>query len=55
MSYAALMVYVEANGKPEARVRLSADLADRFNAALIGMSALAVGPPYVADGVAREE
>ena len=55
MSYTALMVYVEADGKPEARVRLSAGLADRFNATLIGMSALAVGPSYVVGGVAREE
>jgi nucleotide-binding universal stress UspA family protein len=49
------MVYVEADGKPEPRVRLSAGLADRFNATLIGMSALAIALPYVVDGVAREE
>jgi nucleotide-binding universal stress UspA family protein len=44
MSYATLMVYVDADGAPEARVRLAAGLADKFNATLIGMSALAAAP-----------
>ena len=50
MSYAALMVYVEADGTPEDRVRVSASLADKFNAVLIGLSALAIRPPLVAEG-----
>jgi hypothetical protein len=41
MSYATLMVDVDADGGHEARLRLAAGLADKFNATLIGMSALA--------------
>jgi nucleotide-binding universal stress UspA family protein len=55
MSYASVMVYVEADGTPEPRVRLAASLADKFNAMLIGLSALAVPPPMVADGVVMAE
>ena len=51
MSYAAIMVYVEANGAPEARVRTAARLAKRFSATLIGFSAWAIRPPIVAEGV----
>jgi nucleotide-binding universal stress UspA family protein len=54
MPYAAVMVYVEAEGTPEQRVRLAASLADRFRAALIGVSALAIPPPIVADGVVMD-
>jgi nucleotide-binding universal stress UspA family protein len=45
------MVYVEADARPEQRVRLAASLADRFSAALIGVSALAAPPPVVAGGM----
>jgi nucleotide-binding universal stress UspA family protein len=55
MSYASVMVYVEADGAPEERVRLAASLADKFDAMLIGLSALAVPPPMVADGVVMDE
>jgi nucleotide-binding universal stress UspA family protein len=51
MSYASIMVYVEADATPEPRVRLAASLADKFAASLIGVSALTVPPPMVADGV----
>src|SRR6516225_8325399 len=51
MSYASLMVYVEADATPERRVRLAASLADKFAAMLIGVSALAIPPPVVADGM----
>lgn len=53
--YAALLVYVDAEGAPTDRVRLSAALADRFNATLIGLSAMAMKPPFVAEGVVIEE
>jgi nucleotide-binding universal stress UspA family protein len=43
------MVFVDADRTPESRVRLASDLADRFNATLIGLSALA-GPPFTAEG-----
>lgn len=52
MSYATLMVYVDADGAPEQRVRLSVSLANKFNAMLIGMSAVAFRPPMVLEGVA---
>jgi nucleotide-binding universal stress UspA family protein len=51
MCYAVLMVYVEAYATPEQRVRLAADLAERFGAQLLGLSALAIPPPSVADGM----
>jgi nucleotide-binding universal stress UspA family protein len=50
MSYATLMLYVEADAPPEQRVRLAAGLADKFTATLIGVSALAFRPPVVTDG-----
>ena len=51
MPYAAIMVYVEADATPEHRVRLAATLAGKFNSMLIGLSALALPPPIVADGM----
>ena len=51
MSYATLMVYVDADHFPEQRIRLSAGLADKFSATLIGLSALAIRPPFVTEGV----
>ena len=55
MSYASIMVYVEADRAPEKRVQLAASLANRFNAALTGMSALAILPPLVIDGRVMDE
>ena len=55
MSYAALMVYIDTDGIPEQRVRIAADLAAKFDAALIGFSARAVPPLFVAEGVIIEE
>jgi nucleotide-binding universal stress UspA family protein len=52
MSYAALMVYVDPDRVPEQLVRLAAHLANKFNAALIGLSAIA---PLVADGLLAAE
>jgi hypothetical protein len=51
MSYAALTVYVEAYERPEQRMRLAVELAAASNAQLIGLSALAIPPPTVADGI----
>jgi len=55
MAYASLLVYVEAEGAPAQRVRLAAGLADKFNATLIGLSACAVRPPLVAEGIVVEQ
>jgi nucleotide-binding universal stress UspA family protein len=45
MSFATLMVHLELEPKTDARVRLAANLADRFASPLIGISA-SVLPPY---------
>ena len=50
MSYTTLMTYIDADDSPEQRVHLAANLADKFNATLIGLSALAVRPPLIAVG-----
>jgi nucleotide-binding universal stress UspA family protein len=49
------MVYVEADATPERRVQLAASLAEKFAAMLIGVSALAIPPPVVADGMVMAE
>jgi nucleotide-binding universal stress UspA family protein len=51
MSYATLMVYVNVDRVSKALVSVGADLADKFSAKLIGLSALAIVPPVVAEGV----
>jgi nucleotide-binding universal stress UspA family protein len=51
MSYSSIIVFVEADGAPDARVRLAAALADKFGSTLIGMSARAIPPPMVAGGM----
>lgn len=55
MSFATLMAYVEADGAPEQRVRLAAKLSEKFNATLIGFSALAFRPPFSADRIVIKE
>jgi nucleotide-binding universal stress UspA family protein len=55
MPYAAVMVYIEAEGTPEQRLRVAAGIADKFTAALIGVSALAIPPPIVADGMVLDD
>jgi nucleotide-binding universal stress UspA family protein len=54
MSYRTILAYVDADGMPEARIRLAADLADRFRATLIGLSATAFRPTMMVEGVAME-
>jgi hypothetical protein len=51
MSYATIMVYVEPDGTPERRVRIAANLADRFGSALIGLSAIAFRPSIMVEGI----
>ncbi len=50
MSYASVMVYVDTTGPAENLVRVAAGLADKFKAALIGVSAMAIRPPFVTTG-----
>src|SRR5438105_1858905 len=54
MSFKALMVHVDLDGKPDGRVRLAAELAGRFEASLIGVSAWAPRPSFSADGAVIE-
>jgi nucleotide-binding universal stress UspA family protein len=49
MSFTTLMVHVDLDIKSDARVRLAAELADRFTSTLIGISACIL-PPYPAEG-----
>jgi hypothetical protein len=49
MSCKTLMVYVDLDGKLDSRVRIAAELAGRFDAALIGISAWSPQPAYIAN------
>ena len=51
MSYATLMVYVNADRVSKQLVSVAAGIAEKFSAKLIGLSALAIMPPFVAPGV----
>ncbi len=51
MSYATLMVYVNVDHVSKQLVGVAAGLAQKFSAKLIGLSALAIMPPFVAEGV----
>ena len=51
MSYATLMVYANIDHVSKALIGVAAGLTDKFSAKLIGLSALAITPPSVAEGV----
>jgi len=55
MTIAAVMVYVDVAQQAEEHVRIARSIAARFDATLIGVSALAVKPTFVAEGVIIEE
>jgi hypothetical protein len=55
MFYTTLMVHVDADNTPEQRAHLAASLADKFNATLIGLLALAIRSPFVAERVVIQE
>ncbi len=52
MCYAAMMVHLDVDRDSEQRVQLALALADRFEAALIGVAGLALRPAFFAGGVA---
>jgi nucleotide-binding universal stress UspA family protein len=54
MSYAALMVHMDGTPASTKRVRLAADLANRFQSALIGVAGRCFLPSFLADGAATE-
>jgi nucleotide-binding universal stress UspA family protein len=51
MSFTTMMVYVDVERDCEQRVQLALALADRFQAALIGVAGLALRPAFAAGGV----
>lgn len=51
MSYATLMVWVNVDHVSKQFVGVAADVADKFAANLIGLSAVAIIPPYIAEGM----
>jgi nucleotide-binding universal stress UspA family protein len=55
MTIANVMVYVDVAQQAEGQVRVARSLAARFDATLTGVSALAVKPSFVAEGVIIEE
>ena len=50
MSYATLMVYVNADRVSKQLVSVAAGVADKFSAKLVGLSALAIMPPVCRRG-----
>jgi nucleotide-binding universal stress UspA family protein len=55
MSIARIMVYVDPAQQAEEQVRVARSIADKFDASLTGISAFAVEPDFVAEGVIIEE
>jgi hypothetical protein len=55
MSIATIMVYVDPAQQAEEQVRVARSIADKFDASLTGISAFAVEPNFVAEGVIIEE
>src|SRR6266566_8323100 len=51
MSFAALMIHLDVEHDCEPRVQLALDLADRCQAALIGIAGMALRPALAAGGV----
>ena len=51
MTYASILVHVDAAETAKHRVRIAISLADKFNAVLIGVSALGMPPPMLANGM----
>jgi nucleotide-binding universal stress UspA family protein len=55
MSFANVMVYVDPQQQEEGQIRVAESIARRFDGSVIGVSAFAVEPPFVAEGVIIEE
>lgn len=51
MSYATLLVYVNADHVSKQLTGVAAEVSNKFSAMLVGLSALAVMPPFAAEGV----
>jgi nucleotide-binding universal stress UspA family protein len=55
MSIASVMVYVDTAQQEAGQVAVADNIASRFEASILGVSAVAVQPPFVAEGVIIEE
>jgi nucleotide-binding universal stress UspA family protein len=55
MSFSTIMVHLDLAGANEAPLRIAADLAERFDARLIGTCASDIQPLYFMDGAAAQE
>lgn len=55
MSYATLMVWVNVDHVSKKFVGVAANLADKFDARLLGLSAVAIFPPFAAPGIVTVE
>ena len=55
MSYSTIMVQLDLDQSNEARIRVAAELAEQFDAALVGIAAGDIQPLYFAEGAAAEE
>ena len=55
MSFANIMVYVDPQQQEEGQIRVAEAIAKRFDGSVIGVSAFAIEPPFVAEGVIIEE
>ena len=51
MSFATILVFVDSDGGSNARVRLTAGLAERFKSNVLGVGAWMPRPPFVVEGV----
>ena len=55
MSVASVMVYVDSEQQEAGQIAVAGDIAKTFGAAVLGVSAVAVEPPFVAEGVIIEQ
>jgi len=55
MRFANVMVYVDPQQQEEGQIRVAEAIAKRFDGSVIGVSAFAVEPPFVAEGVIIKE
>lgn len=55
MSIASVMVYVDTEQQEAGQVAVAESIATRFDASILGVSAVAVQPPFVAEGVIIEQ
>jgi nucleotide-binding universal stress UspA family protein len=55
MSLASVMVYVDSQQQDEGQIAVAEGVANTFGAALLGVSAIALEPPFVAEGVIIEQ